>query len=83
MLKELDIKWLPNNKRHTFSIKFVDKNGNLRFIPRAFACGMSFNLKENRMRGIQPCCDSDRPEGHPFPVGIDRIVQYNQMEVIL
>ena len=84
MLKELDIKWLPpGNKRHTFSIKYVDKNGYLYFIPRAYACGLRMNMKANRMRGIQPCCDTDIPEGHPIPVGIDRIVQYNQMEVIL
>jgi hypothetical protein len=83
VLKELDIKWLPNGNRHTFSIKFVDKQGKLRFIPKAYSCGLRMNMKQHRVRGIQPCCQTERPEGHIIPVGIDRIVMYNQMEVIL
>lgn len=83
MLKELDIKWLPDGKKRIFSIKFVDKTGKLRFVPQAYACGLNMDMKKNRVRGIQPCCSSGRAEGHPIPVGIDRIVQYNLMEVIL
>ncbi len=83
MLRELDIKLLPDGSKHIFSIKFVDKEGKLRFVPEAYACGLRMDMNSHRVRGIQPCCSSGRAEGHPIPVGIDRILQYNLMEVIL
>ncbi len=83
VLKELDIRFLPNGKRSIFSIKYVDKSGKIRFIPQAFCRGLPYDVKENRQRGIQPCDCKGNPEGHLYPVGIDAIIMYNSMEVIL
>ena len=51
-LKEYEANETPNGKQITFSIKFVNKKGELIFIPRAVASGLRFNMKENRMRGV-------------------------------
>ncbi len=83
MLKEMDIRWLPNGKRNIISIKFVDKEGNLRYIPQAYVCGLPYNVKETRQRGIQPCDCKGNKEGHVYPAGIDSILMYNNMEVML
>lgn len=85
MLKEMDIRWLPNGKRNIFSIKFVTKSGKLYYIPQAFVRGLRYNARDARQRGIQPCDCKGNPEGtdHVIPVGIDRIIMYNNMEVIL
>ena len=53
-LKEYEIKEAPNDRQATFSIKFVKKNGELVFIPRAVAAGLPFSAKDNRMRGVLP-----------------------------
>jgi hypothetical protein len=42
-LKEYEIKATPDGKQVTFSIKFIMKNGELAFIPRAVAAGLPFN----------------------------------------
>ncbi|GAB6122286.1 hypothetical protein [Dysgonomonas termitidis] len=83
MLKELDIRWLPNGKRNIFSIKYVDKSGKLRYIPQAYVRGLPYNVQDARQRGIQPCDCEGNAEGHVYPAGIDMIVMYNNMEVIL
>ena len=83
MLKELDIRWMPNGKRYVFSIKFSDKNGYLHFFPFAISRGLTYNVREARQRGIQPCDEKGNPIDHVYPVGIDAFTKYNGMEVIL
>jgi hypothetical protein len=83
MLKEMDIRWLPDGRRNIISIKYVDKSGKLRFIPQAYVCGLPYNVKKNRQRGIQPCDCKGYPEGHVYPVCIDLVTMYNKMEVVL
>jgi len=39
-LKEYEIKETPDGKQTVFSIRFVKKNGELVFIPRAVAAGL-------------------------------------------
>lgn len=82
-LQEYDIKETPDGKQTIFSIRFVKKNGELVFIPRAVACGLPFNAKENRMRGVLPVDASGNSIGHPTPVHIDAIVEWNSKRVIL
>ena len=56
MLDDLDIRTLPDGRKRIFSIKFVTKEGKLRFVPQAYACGAGkMNNKQYRLRGIQPC----------------------------
>lgn len=84
MLEIMSIRETPSGTKNIFSIKFVDKKGVLRFFPNAIATGAGkMDNYEYRLRGIQPTCPSGNPEGHVYPVGIDRIVEFNGMRVIL
>lgn len=83
MLREFDIKETPQGKQSVFSIKFVKKNGELVFIPLAVACGLKMNLKENHMRGVIPVDTRGDSAGHPTPVNIDSIVEWNGKKVQL
>lgn len=83
MLKMMDIRWLEFDKRNIISIKFVDNSGKLRYIPQAYVCGLPWNVAKNRQRGIQPCDCKGNKEGHVYPVGIDYIIEFNHMTVIL
>ena len=83
MLREYDIKETPQGKQTTFSIKFVKTNGELIFMPRAVACGLTANMNKNRIRGVLPVDNSGAKISHPTPVNIDSIIEWNGMEVIL
>jgi hypothetical protein len=84
VLKMMAVREMPNGDPHIFSIKFCDKQGKIRFFPQAISCGAGkMNEYDNRMRGVQPCCTTGNPEGHPYPVSIDRIREFNGMEVII
>jgi len=83
VLQEYDIKETPQGEQTTFSIRFVKKNGEMVFIPKAVACGLPFNMKENRMRGVLPVDAEGNSTGHPTPVHIDAIVEWNHKKVVL
>lgn len=82
-LKELDIKEDPSGRQVIFSIKFLKKNGELVFLPRAVACGLPYNLKKNRMRGVVAVDGKGEKIGHVYPVSIDYIIEYNEKQIIL
>lgn len=82
-LKEYDTKETPNGDAVVFSLKFVKKNGELVFFPRAVACGLSQNMKNNRLRGFLPVDAHMHRIGHPTPVNINAIVEWNGKKVIL
>ncbi|NQU85269.1 MAG: hypothetical protein HQ541_05865 [Mariniphaga sp.] len=82
-LKEYDIKENPNGKQTVFSIRFIKKNGETVFLPRAVACGLPYSLKENRLRGVVPVDEGLNLTGHVYPVNIDAIVQWNNQIVTL
>lgn len=82
-LKEYDVKETPAGRQAVFSIKFVTKNGELVFLPRAVACGLRFNATLNRMRGVQPVDAQCKAAGHVYPVSIDNITEWNGKKVIL
>lgn len=82
-LKEYDVKETPAGRQVTFSIRFVKKDGELVFLPRAVACGLRFNMTINRMRGVQPVDAQCKAAGHVYPVLIDNIVEWNGKKVIL
>ena len=46
-LREFELKDTPWGKQVTFSVKFVKKNGELVFIPRAVSAGLRFNRRDN------------------------------------
>ena len=83
MLKEMDIRWLPNGKRVIFSVKFVTTSGEIHFFPRVYVCGLRYNVREARQRGIQPVDERGNNIEHVYPVSIDAFLMFNSMEVIL
>ena len=80
-LKEYEAKETPNGKQISFSIKFVNKKGELIFIPKAVAAGLRFNMKENRIRGVLPVDSDNNASGHVTPVHIDGIIEWNGKKI--
>lgn len=84
VLHSYNIKEDSSHNRVIFSIKFITKKGELIFLPKAVASGLGkMNLKENRYRGVQPVNADGSPSGHPYPVNIDLITEFNGQEVTL
>lgn len=84
VLQEMDIKTNPRTgEQIVFSIQFDTLNGERIYYPRAICCGLNMNMSANRYRGIIPVDKHKNRIGHPTPVGIDRIIQFNGMEVLL
>ena len=83
VLKELDIKEDPTTgKQRVFSITFDKKNGERVYYPRAVSCGLNMDLTANRCRGLLAVDQNGNAISHPTPVGIDRIIKYNDLSVI-
>lgn len=83
VLREYDIKETPKGKRVIFSIKFVNKAGELVFLPRAIASGLPWEVAANRQRGVMPVDPKGEKTGHVYPVRIDNIIEWNGKRVIL
>ncbi len=83
MLREYDIKETPAGKQTTFSIKFIKQNGEVVFMPRAVACGLTANMSKNRIRGVLPIDLEGNKISHPTPVSIDAIIEWNNKIVVL
>lgn len=83
MIDIMDVRTRPNGKKVIHSVKYVDKQGKLRFLPQCFVCGAGkMDNKVFRMRGLQPCDCQGNPEGHILPVRIRSIVWFDKKEVI-
>jgi hypothetical protein len=82
-LREYDIKETPQGKQTVFSIKFIKKNGEMVFLPRAVASGLSFSVKDNRMRGVVAVDDWGNKIGHVYPVNIDLLIEWNGKQIVL
>lgn len=83
MLREYDIKETPDGRQTVFSIKFIKTDGEIVFMPRAVACGLTANMSKNMLRGVVPVDSSLNKISHPVPVSIDAIMEWNGMEVIM
>jgi hypothetical protein len=83
LLDELDVAFTPEGKPVVFSIAFVKKNGELVYFPKARKSGVNMDMKKNAMRGIQPTDRYGKPFGHPTPVRIWNIVEFNGKQVKL
>ena len=79
----MDIRRKPNGDRILCSVKFVTQGGEVHFFALAYICGLPWNVKAHRMRGVQPCDKLGNATDHVYPVGIDNFLMYNQMHVIL
>lgn len=82
-LAEYDIKETPQGKQQSFSIRFVTKSGEVVYLPNAVACGLTMNFKENRVRGVIAIDSQGNRIGHPYPVSIDLLLEWNGKKIIL
>lgn len=82
-LSEFDIKETPDGKPNTFSIRFITKSGQSVFLPFAVASGLTADLKKNRLRGVMAIDSNFKRIGHPYPINIDLIMEWNGNKVIL
>ncbi len=83
VLREMDRKETPKGKPNVFSIKFRTKKGELIYMPAAISSGLRMNMAKNRMRGVLPVGRDLEPVGHPTPVSIDLIVEFNGKKVYM
>ena len=82
-LREMDIKTDPYGKQIMFSIKFITKQGEIRFFPRAISTGLKFNSSAARFRGVRPVDADGNPIAHVYPVHIDNIIEFNSNTVLI
>ena len=82
-LREYDIKETPQGRQVVFSIKFIKKNGEIVFLPRAVASGLPYSLKDNRMRGVVAVDKKGDKIGHVYPVNIDLIIEWNGKQIVM
>lgn len=82
-LREMEIKETPGGKLNTFSIKFIKKNGEIVFLPKAISTGLKFNMKSTRYRGVAGVDDQGEFITHIYPVHIDNIIEFNNNNVKL
>ena len=83
VLAEMDVALTPDGKIVTFSIAFVKKDGEIVYHPKARRSGVNLDMKRNAMRGVQACDSKGNPIGHPTPVKIWNIVEFNGKKVKL
>lgn len=83
VLQEMNFAVTPDGKISVFSIAFVKKNGELVYHPKAKRSGVNMDMKKNAMRGIQACDRNGKAIGHPTPVKIWNIVEFNGKKVKL
>ena len=81
VLQDMEIKETANKKRLFFSIQFYKENGELVTLPRAHTCGLTYDMKSKRKRGVQPVDVEGNKSGHVYPVCIDNIREFNGIKV--
>ena len=82
-LTDMEIHEENQGKKHIFSIRFVNKQGEVVYLPYAYSSGLRADMKKNRLRGVNPCSPTGISTGHVTPVSIDNIIEYNHQTVIL
>ena len=82
-LREMEVRETDNGKPNYFSIQFYMKDGQMVTIPRAQVTGLRINMTTNRMRGIRPLDAEGKPIGHIYPVCIDNIRTFNNLQVVI
>lgn len=70
-------------KHNFFSIGFIQKDGTYTYVPKALKCGMRFKIKGSDMRGVLPVDSKGKAIGHPYPVSIFAIVDFNSKKLYL
>lgn len=82
-LREMELREDQFGRRRFFSIQYYKKNGEVVYVPMAYCCGLRCNMKENRVRGVQPCDRAGNKIGHVIALSIDNIREFNHKKVVL
>ena len=53
-LTDMEIHEDNQGKKHIFSIRFVNKQGEVVYLPYAYSSGLRADMKKNRLRGVNP-----------------------------
>ena len=78
VLRDMELREDGKGNGVFFSIKFVQGNGELVYFARARSCGLRGNMKKTRRRGVMPVdMAGNDVSPHPYPVGIDNILEFN------
>jgi hypothetical protein len=77
VLADWDETRLPDGKEKTFSVGFVSKKGEYRFVKRGVKAGLRFSMKDNDMKAVQPVDKNGEAFGHVTPVWIHSILFYS------
>jgi uncharacterized OB-fold protein len=81
VLADMEVKSNPDGKIKTFSISYVKKDGELVYVLRAIKTGLRFNSYSKMMRGVVAVDKEGGWIGHPTPVHIFKITEYNGFKV--
>ena len=83
VLREMELRDDGKGNGVFFSIRFVKGDGELVYFGRARSCGLKGNMKKSRKRGVMPVdMRGNDVSPHPYPVGIDNILEFNGDEVV-
>jgi hypothetical protein len=77
VLADWDEAKLPDGSIKTFSVGFVSKKSEYRFIKRGIKSGLRFSMKDTDMKGVQPVDKNGEEFGHVYPVWIHSIIFYS------
>ena len=82
-LRQMETKEKMQGKAACFAIQFYKRDGELVSLPKAVITGLRANMKQQRLRGIQPIDHAGDAIGHIYPVSIDNIRTFNGLQVTI
>jgi hypothetical protein len=81
VLQAMELKETATQKVMPFAISFYKADGTLVFLPRAIQCGLRMDMHKNRKRGVMAVDADGKRFGHPYPICIDNIREFNGQQV--
>lgn len=77
VLADWDEMKFPDGREKIFSVGFVNKKGELRFVKKGKKAGLKFNMKNFDVKAVQPVSVHGDDIGHIYPVWIHSILFYS------
>lgn len=77
VLADWDEERLPDGRIKNFTVAWISKKGEYRFIKRGKKSGLKHNMKEHDFKAVQPVDMNGDEIGHVYPVWIHSIVYYS------
>lgn len=76
-LADMDEKKLPDGRQKVFSIAFITRKGEYKYIHRAVKSGLRANMKANDLKAVLSVDQEGEAIDHVHPVWIHAIVYYH------